>query len=101
MPRARSRQVSAGRACFGLPGSRRRLTPNSPRSGRGIAARVEAQLTHRLALLPGRGARRFPDGVARFAASARRQLAGHLEAHAAGHCPTTGVSATRRSSHVA
>ncbi|MFN8099911.1 MAG: NADH-ubiquinone oxidoreductase-F iron-sulfur binding region domain-containing protein [Dermatophilaceae bacterium] len=89
-----------GPCMFGLPAVAadwHELAALGPRD----RARVEARLAHRLALLPGRGACRFPDGVARFAASARRQLAGHLEAHAAGHCPTTGVSATRRSSHVA
>ncbi len=67
----------------------------------GSRAGVEARLAHRVALLPGRGACRFPDGVARFAASARRQLSGHLEAHARGHCPTAAHPVAPRSTHVA
>lgn len=39
-------------------------------------------------LLPDRGACRFPDGVARFAASALRALEPHLAEHAGGTCPT-------------
>ncbi len=42
-------------------------------------------------LLPGRGACRFPDGVARFTGSALRVLAPHLAAHATGDCPTEGA----------
>ncbi|NHA70109.1 NADH-ubiquinone oxidoreductase-F iron-sulfur binding region domain-containing protein [Phycicoccus flavus] len=42
-------------------------------------------------LLPGRGACRFPDGVARFAGSALRVLSPHLAAHARGGCPTEGA----------
>ncbi|GAB3434360.1 NADH-ubiquinone oxidoreductase-F iron-sulfur binding region domain-containing protein [Phycicoccus ginsengisoli] len=45
-------------------------------------------------LLRGRGACRFPDGVAGFAASAVRVLADHLEEHATGRCSTSaGVAA--------
>jgi NADH:ubiquinone oxidoreductase subunit F (NADH-binding) len=42
----------------------------------------------RLPLLVGRGACRFPDGVAGFAASALRVHADHLAAHAVGRCPS-------------
>ena len=48
---------------------------------------ADARLERRIDLLPGRGACRFPDGIARFAASARSLLADHLAAHAAGRCP--------------
>ncbi len=47
-------------------------------------------------LLPGRGACRFPDGVARFAGSALRVLGPHLAAHAAGDCPTEGARVDAR-----
>jgi NADH:ubiquinone oxidoreductase subunit F (NADH-binding) len=40
------------------------------------------------ALLPDRGACRFPDGVGRFAVSALRVLEPHLAAHASGGCPS-------------
>lgn len=39
-----------------------------------------------LGLLPGRGACRFPDGVAGFTASALRVFGGHLGEHVAGPC---------------
>ncbi len=51
-------------------------------------ARVD-QLT---GLLPGRGACRFPDGVARFVASAVLTLEPHLAEHAHGICSTRGVT---------
>jgi NADH:ubiquinone oxidoreductase subunit F (NADH-binding) len=60
----------------------------------GNRATVESRLTQRLALVPGRGACRFPDGVARFAASAHRQLSDHLAAHAEGHCLTSPTHAS-------
>ncbi|WP_323095411.1 NADH-ubiquinone oxidoreductase-F iron-sulfur binding region domain-containing protein [Intrasporangium sp. YIM S08009] len=47
-----------------------------------------ARVRYRIGLLPGRGACRFPDGVARFAATALHVLAAHVAAHEAGHCPT-------------
>lgn len=52
------------------------------------ASTADSRLERRLAELPGRGACRFPDGIARFASSARTVLADHLTAHALGHCPT-------------
>ena len=52
------------------------------------------RIHRRAELLQGRGACRFPDGVAGFATSAVRVLAEHLEEHASGRCPTTsGVAA--------
>ena len=57
---------------------------------------ADHRLESRLELLTGRGACRFPDGIARFTASARTVLAGHLAAHAAGRCPTH-----RKERHVA
>jgi NADH:ubiquinone oxidoreductase subunit F (NADH-binding) len=52
------------------------------------------RVERRAELLRGRGACRFPDGVAGFATSAVRVLAEHLEEHAAGHCSATeGVAA--------
>ena len=43
-------------------------------------------LHDRLGLLPGRGACRFPDGVAALVRSALRAYGGHLVAHGAGRC---------------
>ena len=40
----------------------------------------------RISLLPGRGACRFPDGVAGFAWSALRVFGTHLDAHRQGRC---------------
>lgn len=47
------------------------------------------QLHQRLALLPGRGACQFPDGVAGFVASALRAFAADVDAHLAGGCQVT------------
>ena len=55
------------------------------------------RLGRRLGLLPGRGACRFPDGVAGYARSALRVFAAEVSAHLAGTCPTDAAS---RSSHV-
>ena len=41
----------------------------------------------RLGLLPGRGACRFPDGVASFVRSALRVFEPHVRGHLAGACP--------------
>lgn len=45
-----------------------------------------AQVRSRVALLPGRGACRYPDGVAGFAASALRLFEADLVAHRSGRC---------------
>lgn len=50
------------------------------------------QVHARIGLLPGRGACRFPDGIARFAASALRVHHDHLLLHAARSCPLRPVS---------
>ena len=50
-------------------------------------ARMDA-VRARAGLLPNRGACRFPDGVARFAASALQALEPHLYAHRTDRCPT-------------
>jgi NADH:ubiquinone oxidoreductase subunit F (NADH-binding) len=47
-----------------------------------------ARVRYRIGLLPGRGACRFPDGVARFAATALHVFADHVAAHAGGRCPS-------------
>ncbi|GAA1903416.1 NADH-ubiquinone oxidoreductase-F iron-sulfur binding region domain-containing protein [Lapillicoccus jejuensis] len=53
------------------------------------------RLRGRLGLLPGRGACRFPDGVAGYAASALRVFATEVDAHRQGSCrygaPATGA----------
>ncbi len=55
------------------------------------------RLGRRLGLLPGRGACRFPDGVAGYARSALRVFAAEVSAHLAGTCTSEAAS---RSSHV-
>lgn len=49
------------------------------------------RLRRRLGLLPGRGACRFPDGVAGYTRSALRVFAEEVAAHLAGTCPTNAV----------
>ena len=44
------------------------------------------RVVSRISLLPGRGACRFPDGVAGFAWSALRVFGPHLDAHRSGRC---------------
>jgi len=57
-------------------------------------ARVEI-VRARAGLLPNRGACRFPDGVARFTASALQTLRPHLNAHRDGRCPSERTSGVR------
>lgn len=67
----------------------------------------EVRLGERLALLSGRGACHFPDGVGAFIRSAVRAFPQHLAGHARGTCPagTCGAvkrrSRSERSAHVA
>lgn len=72
-----------GPCMFGVPavaGQLRRLAD-------GAIEPDELRLLHeRLNLLPGRGACRFPDGVAGFAASAVRAFSADVEAHLVGRC---------------
>ncbi|TQM65182.1 NADH-ubiquinone oxidoreductase-F iron-sulfur binding region domain-containing protein [Humibacillus xanthopallidus] len=51
-------------------------------------------------VLPGRGACRFPDGVARFTASALHAFADHVGEHQAGRCPTHDRTYDRRGARV-
>lgn len=54
-------------------------------------AGTRGRLDARLPLLAGRGACRFPDGIAGYAASVLRVLGRHLDEHAAGRCdPAAG-----------
>ena len=50
----------------------------------------------RVGLLPGRGACRFPDGVAGFAWSALHVFADHVEQHRAGRCDAVAARTTSR-----
>jgi NADH:ubiquinone oxidoreductase subunit F (NADH-binding) len=50
------------------------------------------RLRERVGLLPGRGACRFPDGVAGYARSALRAFAGDVESHLSGDCAVTTTS---------
>ncbi|MGV1008284.1 MAG: NADH-ubiquinone oxidoreductase-F iron-sulfur binding region domain-containing protein [Dermatophilaceae bacterium] len=52
----------------------------------------EQRLRRCLGLLPGRGACRFPDGVASYARSALRAFAAEVSWHLAGTCPTDTAS---------
>lgn len=47
---------------------------------------VLTRLRGRLGVIPGRGACRFPDGVARFTSSALRVFGDHLDRHVTGDC---------------
>ena len=72
-----------GPCMFGVPA----VADQLDRLSGGVLRPAELQLLHqRLALLPGRGACRFPDGVAGFVASALRAFAPDVEAHLAGRC---------------
>lgn len=72
-----------GPCMFGVPA----VAEDFRRLAQGRADRVVWQRLHgRLGLLPGRGACRFPDGVAGFARSALRAFAGEAEAHLSGRC---------------
>ncbi|WP_406831832.1 NADH-ubiquinone oxidoreductase-F iron-sulfur binding region domain-containing protein [Pedococcus sp. KACC 23699] len=63
---------------------------------RGQAGAARERLARRAASVTGRGACRFPDGVAGLATSALRALSDHLDDHAHGAC---AVGQTPRSSH--
>ncbi|KRF39970.1 formate dehydrogenase [Terrabacter sp. Soil811] len=58
------------------------------------------RVVSRVGLLPGRGACRFPDGVAGFAGSALRVFADHLEQHRAGRCPAAELRTAPRGTDV-
>ncbi|MBO1755040.1 NADH-ubiquinone oxidoreductase-F iron-sulfur binding region domain-containing protein [Allobranchiibius sp. CTAmp26] len=51
-----------------------------------LPAEEMLDLHHRLGMLPGRGACRFPDGVSRFVASGLRTFSAEVDAHLAGEC---------------
>ena len=53
-------------------------------------SRAVDQFSARVDLLIGRGACRFPDGVAGMVRSALRVFGQHLAEHAAGNCPLEG-----------
>lgn len=72
-----------GPCMFGLPALARDIDAALTHPG---PSQLEA-LHDRLGLLPGRGACRFPDGVAALVRSALRAYGGHLVAHGAGRCP--------------
>lgn len=59
---------------------------------------VMSRLRGRLGLLPGRGACRFPDGVASYAASALRAFAPEVDLHRRGTCGHLAPGSRRRSS---
>jgi len=71
-----------GPCMFGLPA----LAADWSAFAGGRDRAAYARIRSRVALLPGRGACRFPDGVAGFAWSALWAFAEHLEQHHAGRC---------------
>lgn len=72
-----------GPCMFGVPA----VADQLDRLASGTMRPAELRLLHqRLVLLPGRGACRFPDGVAGFAASALRAFELDVEAHLVGRC---------------
>jgi NADH:ubiquinone oxidoreductase subunit F (NADH-binding) len=75
-----------GPCMFGVPA----LAAEWHRFAERPSALVLQDIWRRAGLLPGRGACRFPDGVARFVASARQVYGEHLEGHLAGYCLDPG-----------
>lgn len=76
-----------GPCMFGVPA----VAEDMGRLAAGTADRATLQrLRGRIGLLPGRGACRFPDGVAGYAASALRAFAPEVAAHLAGRCDVEG-----------
>lgn len=75
-----------GPCMFGLPAVAADFAALAAGDGRGLAA-----IHRRLELLPGRGACRFPDGVAGYVASALRVFAADIEAHLTGRCVAAEV----------
>lgn len=75
-----------GPCMFGVPA----MADQLDRLARGDLPPGELPVLHqRLGLLPGRGACRFPDGVAAFAASALTAFEADVQAHLAGRCIAT------------
>lgn len=85
-----------GPCMFGLPSLADHVAALIDRPDQAMVDQVHA----RIGLLPDRGACRFPDGVARFTASALRVHHDHLLVHAAGRCPLRAAAHETRSSHV-
>jgi NADH:ubiquinone oxidoreductase subunit F (NADH-binding) len=82
---ARSSAGQCGPCMFGVPSVAQDLRALATGSA---DPHLLVRLHGRLGLLPGRGACHFPDGVARFAASAMAVFAGHAVEHASGWCST-------------
>jgi hypothetical protein len=72
---------------FGLPA----LARDWYELGRAPHQATRDRLRAHLRLLPGRGACRHPDGVARFAGTAYLALEDHLSLHARDACPARRV----------
>jgi NADH:ubiquinone oxidoreductase subunit F (NADH-binding) len=71
-----------GPCMFGLPA----LAADWRALASGTDPAAYGRVTNRVALLPGRGACRFPDGVAGFAWSAVSVFAAHITEHGRGRC---------------
>ncbi|MEP6854641.1 MAG: NADH-ubiquinone oxidoreductase-F iron-sulfur binding region domain-containing protein [Pedococcus sp.] len=65
-------------------------------AGAAAAGSARGRIARRAASVRGRGACRFPDGVAALATSALRALSDHIDDHALGHC---AAGHNPRSSH--
>lgn len=88
-----------GPCMFGLPAIAadwRELAAGRGSAGHAAIGDARARIARRAASVRGRGACRFPDGVAGLATSALRALSGHLDDHTRGHC---AADHTPRSSH--
>ncbi len=83
-----------GPCMFGLPALAQDWRTAAAGGGAGRAA--VARLAGRAESVTGRGACRFPDGVAGLVTSAVRVLADHLAEHAHGRCPTIHEHRSRR-----
>ena len=85
-----------GPCMFGLPA----LAEDWRALASGADPAAYRRLTSRVALLPGRGACHFPDGVAGFAWSAVNVFAAHIEGHGAGRCLSEDLARQLRGDHV-
>ncbi|MGW5238549.1 NADH-ubiquinone oxidoreductase-F iron-sulfur binding region domain-containing protein [Monashia sp. NPDC004114] len=85
-----------GPCMFGLPA----LAADWRALATGADPAAYGRVSSRAALLPGRGACHFPDGVAGFAWSALNVFAAHVEQHRDGRCAARDLASDRRSHHV-
>ncbi len=85
-----------GPCMFGLPA----LAADWRALATGADPAAYERVASRVALLPGRGACHFPDGVAGFAWSAVRVFAAHIAEHERGRCVSRHLGLDRKGDHV-